>query len=83
MHKTILALSLMIGFISCKERPVDTKEEGLEKPIKSDIKTQMDLRLLSKHEISSGFLYSYKLGSDTIYVMEGKSSSYPVSLQVK
>lgn len=73
----------MIGLISCKERPVDAKDEGLEKPIKSNLETQADLRLLSKHEISSGFLYSYKLGSDTIYVMEGKTSSYSVSLQVK
>ena len=83
MYKTILSLSLMIGFVSCKESPVDTRTEGMEKPIKSNLKTQVGLKLLSKHEINAGFLYSYMLGSDTIYVIEGKSSNYPVSLQVK
>jgi len=46
-------------------------------------KTQPELEVLGKCELQSGLLYSYKVNNDTIYIIQGKNSSYPVSMQVK
>jgi hypothetical protein len=46
-------------------------------------KKSNSLIFLGQYKISSGTLFVYKLGNDTIYLIEGKTSSYPVSLHVK
>ena len=45
--------------------------------------SQPELQVIGKWQLQSGWLYSYKVNNDTIYIMGGKSSSYPVSMQVK
>lgn len=46
--------------------------------------TTLPLKKIGEYEVSSGFLSVYVFNNkDTIYIMEGKSSSYPVSLIVK
>jgi hypothetical protein len=44
---------------------------------------QSNLEPLGEWEVRSGHLYSYKVNGDTIYIIEGRNSSYPVSMQVK
>jgi hypothetical protein len=87
MKKTILFLSVVVSLMSCgpsNQNPttVDTKKEGLQS-VESHPSQTSKLELLGKYDISSGFLFVYKSNGDTIYIVEGQSQSYPVSITVK
>ena len=77
----IVFLILLISLLIMKE-PVETEKSTLKPPVISNIK-ENKLILLGSYRISSGFLYQYKLNNDTIYIVEGGSSSYPISISIK
>ena len=52
-------------------------------PTRVDTTNVTQLEVLGIYQVEGGFLYIYKFNNDTIYWTEGRSSSYPVGLQVK
>lgn len=70
----IVGLALM-SLISCREPQATPTSDGV--PV-SNFKKVAD-----RLEISSGFISVYTYGTDTLYVVEGRSSSYPVGITVK
>jgi len=41
------------------------------------------LEPLEKYDLESGHLFKYAIGKDTIYLIEGQSSAYPVTMTIK
>jgi len=73
-------------FTSCAQKEnsdinPDDRELSID-PVKSN-GSQSPLEVLGVYDVEGGNLYVYKFGNDTIYWAEGRSSSYPVGLQVK
>lgn len=52
-------------------------------PTRVDTTNVTQLEVLGIYQVEGGFLYIYKFNNDTIYWAEGRSSAYPVGLQVK
>ena len=76
--KTLLGILLglvLLSLASCEE-PQSTPTNGYVP--KSKFK-KLDDRL----SISSGYVSVYTYGTDTLYIVEGRSSSYPVGITVK
>ncbi len=87
--KYLLTLAISLFLVSCGPNSVpphdstaDSKELS-EFPVKSNLTNKTPLEVLGIYTTTGGNLYVYKLGNDTIYWAEGRSSSYPVSLQIK
>lgn len=76
----VILFSIFVYFVS--QIPDDSEKSILKSRITNDA-TQSNLILLGSYRISSGYLYKYKLDTDTIYVVEGTSSSYPISISTK
>jgi hypothetical protein len=85
----LLILGVMTGFfyllvkadIREKTRFPDRKKSEIAPIIKDSVATSLEM--LGKYRVAAGNLYVYKLGSDTIYLVEGASSNYPVSITVR
>jgi uncharacterized protein YgiM (DUF1202 family) len=41
------------------------------------------LEPLEKYDLESGHLFKYVIGKDTVYLIEGASSAYPVTMSIK
>ena len=85
MKKIIILSLLFIGSLqSCEiqQRP-DARPFGNDNIPVSTNNNQLKLEVVGKYDISAGWLYVYKLGNDTLYIVEGTSSSSPVSLTIK
>lgn len=84
MKKIILLAVIGISLFSCSNRelPADDRFENVASPQESTYPNE-EITVIGKYRISSGWLYVYRISGDTIYVMEGKSESFPVSIQVK
>ena len=78
MKKIILSAVIVISLFSCSNE----RYENASLPQKSPYPTA-EMSLIGKYETTSGWLYVYRIGGDTVYVMEGKSESFPVSINVK
>ena len=86
--KKLIFLSILITSIlsSC----VDDNDFNANKddrkfatqPIRVDTNVTQ-LEVLGVYQVEGGHLYVYKFNNDTIYWAEGRSSNYPVGLQVK
>jgi hypothetical protein len=62
---------LLLFLVSCKEEYSATEKE------------EEKVNLISTYQLSSGKIFIYKIGNDTIYVAEGRSNQYPISIVVK
>jgi len=83
MKKIILLAIIVTSLFSCSnERTADDRYENVASPQKSTYDNK-EIVVIGKYNVSSGWLYVYRIGGDTIYVMEGKSESFPVSINVK
>lgn len=88
MKKIILSAVIALSLFSCSNgptsepTPVNDRHDNVSLPQKSPYPTA-EMSLIGKYEITSGWLYVYRIGGDTVYVMEGKSESFPVSINVK
>jgi hypothetical protein len=86
---SLLILSVMTGFCYLmvktdnreETRFPDRKKSEIAPIIKDSVATSLEL--LGKYRVAAGNLYVYKLGSDTLYLVEGASSNYPVSITVR
>lgn len=77
--KTLLGIItglVLMSLISCEPRITQT--EQVVPTSVSNFKKVAD-----RLEISSGYISVYTYGNDTLYVVEGRSSSYPVGITVK
>lgn len=82
---TLTSLSMLVSCGPNNVAPHDSCADARDKstkPIKSD-KSPIGLEVLGIYDVTGGNLYVYRFGNDTIYWVEGRSSSYPVALQVK
>jgi len=83
MKKIILLVVITTFLFSCSnERTADDRYENVASPQESTYPNK-EIVVIGKYNVSSGWLYVYRIGGDTIYVMEGKSESFPVSINVK
>lgn len=96
MKKFLLIAGLFgwMYFVSCTNEPIDNtpappprsdyRYDAVQPSSDTSNKLPGDaLVTLGVFKLSAGLLYKYKCGDDTLYVIEGHGSSYPVSLQVK
>lgn len=68
----------MISLVGCANEP-STQTVVQQQNVKPS-----NLKVLEEDvRISSGKLSIYTYGDDTLFVMEGYSQSYPVSIQIK
>jgi hypothetical protein len=79
MNKLLILITLALFGCSPKQKDTSTvvTSNPVEKPKDSEI------ALLNQYRIASGTLFIYKFGNDTIYLVEGRTSSYPVTMHVK
>ena len=84
MKKIILLAVIALSLFSCssEELPADNRGENIESPKESPYPNK-EMVVIGKYKITAGWMYVYRIDSDTIYVVEGKSSSFPVSIQIK
>ena len=87
MKKTITVI-LLVTFISLIVTSCGSPKASPDSRINSVQPTaptaiQPTLEVIGSYKIQAGWLYVYKLNNDTIYLVEGKGESYPVTLQVK
>jgi hypothetical protein len=59
----------------------DNKQLSENPVLSNNEKTKLEV--LGVYDLEGGTLYVYKFENDTIYWAEGRSSSYPVGLQIK
>ena len=86
---SLLILSVLSGFFYLmvkadnreEARFPDRKKSEIAPIIKDSVATALEL--LGKYRVAAGNLYVYKLGSDTVYLVEGATSNYPVSITVR
>lgn len=94
--KTVLNVILLgivcivfIGFAYLLKKDQDKIESQFPDRKKSEIApvvkdtTTKTLELMGKYKLASGHLYVYKLGKDTVYLVEGANQNYPVSITVR
>jgi len=77
--KTLLGIIIglvLMSLISCE--PQNTQTEHVVSESVSNFKKVAD-----RLEISSGYVSVYTYGDDTLYIVEGRSQSYPVGITVK
>ena len=76
--KTLLGIMIglvLLSLISCEEpSSVKTSEYNGYSKFK---------KLEDRLPISSGYVSVYTYGTDTLYIIEGRSSSYPVGITIK
>ncbi len=72
----LLAVGLLM--VSCQE---ETPENYDVVPSKGKGITKVGL--IGTYSINSGNLYVYKYENDTIFIAEGRTGQYPVSISVK
>jgi hypothetical protein len=77
----MVVLVLLMSYFVVKD-PIETEKSTLKSPVVTN-SGQTELILLGSYKISSGFLYKYKQNNDTIYIVEGNSSRYPISISIK
>lgn len=92
MKKIIILTIIILSLFSCSNgtqsgtqsgtQPADSKFENLSSPQKSQ-HPATEMILIGKYDISPGWLYAYRIGGDTVYIVEGTSSNFPVSISVK
>jgi len=82
MKKIILLVVIVTSLFSCSNEPtsneptsVNDRLDNISLPQKSPYPTA-EMLLIGKYEITSGWLYVYRIGGDTVYVMEGKNQSF-------
>lgn len=82
MKRILIAFSVIL-FVGCTESAPrsDAKSKSIL-PIANG-SNQSELVVLGKYDISGGWLTVYRFGNDTLYVAEGQSDNYPVSVSVK
>ena len=87
--KLLLTLAISLFLVSCgpnstapHNSTADSKELS-QTPVKSELTNKTPLEVLGIYTTTGGTLYVSKLGKDTIYWAEGRSSPYPVGLQIK
>lgn len=73
----ILSAVLILLIASCKQ---PTEAIPTSDPIKSESNFK---KIKERIEITSGYLSVYVYGTDTLYIVEGNSSSYPVGIAIK
>lgn len=76
MKKYIFAL-IAIAFVTACRPSSDPVPTSL--PIEKSKFKKLEERI----NIASGFISVYTYGDDTLYVVEGSSSSYPVGITIK
>ena len=77
--KTLLGIIIglvLMSLISCE--PQSSQEVQVVAPV-----MESNLKSLDVFDIPSGRLTVYSYGDDTLYVVEGRNSSYPVGVTVK
>lgn len=79
---SLISFLALLMFLFVTREPVENEKSTLKPPVISNMK-ENELILMGSYRISSGFLYQYKLNNDTIYIVEGGSSSYPISISIK
>ena len=72
----ILVGLMLMSLISCESRITQT--EQVVPTSVSNFKKVAD-----RLEISSGYVSVYTYGNDTLYIVEGRSSEFPVGITVK
>ena len=72
----ILLGLMLLSLISCEPQSTPTSE---------DVPTSVSnfKKVADRLEISSGYVSVYTYGNDTLYIVEGRSQSYPVGITVK
>lgn len=70
-----LAIATFVGIIYAIENSNETSNP------KTPTVTKLDP--VEKYDLESGHLFKYVIGKDTIYLIEGKSSAYPVTMSIK
>lgn len=86
MKKTICSLFIIFSFIACQEvggEPVPTQSGNQNVDTTLNRKDAGFRVLKDKINISSGHISIFVYGEDTLYVVEGRSSSYPVGIAIK
>ena len=73
----ILVGLVLMSLISCREPQATPTSDGVPVSV-SNFKKVAD-----RLEISSGYVSVYTYGDDTLYIVEGRSSSFPVGITVK
>lgn len=82
--KLFLSLITSLFLVSCGyNNPKADSKKLSEFPVKSNLINKTPLEVLGIYSIACGNLYVYKLGKDTIYLIEGANGSSAVSLQIK
>ena len=76
MKKYIFAL-IAIAFVAACRPSSDAVPTSI--PIRESKFKKLEERI----DITSGFISIYTYGNDTLYVVEGSSSSYPVGITIK
>lgn len=78
MKKLLVILAL--GLFSC-----GGNDSSTDIPIDADEKEfETKFQVLEENvQIKSGYISVYLYGTDTLYVVEGRSSSYPIGVSVK
>lgn len=82
--KTLLLFLTAIILVSCgqPQRRADSRSDAsLPKP--AQLTANQELKILDRFRIQAGWLYVYEFGADTVYIIEGLSSTAPVSIHVK
>ena len=77
--KTLLGIIVglvLMSLISCEPQPTQSVQ------VAPSI-VESNLKPLDVFDIPSGRLTVYSYGDDTLYVVEGRNSSYPVGISVK
>jgi hypothetical protein len=72
-----------IGLLIYSNRGIFTDNELVQNISKSKPKNFNEIKPIATYKIAAGTLNIYTVGSDTIFIMEGYSSSSPISIQVK
>jgi len=58
--------------------------ESEEKPEEKKIEIPNNFKLISKSNSEQfGIIYQYTCDADTLYIVEGRSSSYPIAMTIK
>jgi hypothetical protein len=73
--KTLFLSLTLFTLLSCEKVAVTSIFDDVTKNEESP-----KLKCLGRYDISAGTLYVYNLNGHTIYIVEGDSSHYPVSI---